>query len=375
MAAQLRQNDNERLRTSLSSHSAKALSLSADVASLRASLAAARATLATRDATVSELRGALTRAVAALPLLRDKPQEHDAHLDSLQRAYLTGSSFIDAFIVLGQQRGFAADARRVAGLCRATWDEEQLWRSFQHLPLGKWGRTALMFAAHEGNVPRIRWLHERCGAQLDARGAPAHGDAWAPVSALGFAAAAGRAPAVRALLALGAFPNSGVGEWRPSPLQIALKLRREDAALALIEGGAAVGGAEGCASPTEHASPLQLACRQFPPLFAHRLLERLHFPRPHTPANFHALSTCPLPPIFFIPISKPFPDPHPQTFNPLLILKTILNTILAMLYLSSRIHKLILINHYPPTLLLKIHFAPKVVPTSGWGYPLLATTI
>ena len=51
-------------------------------------------------------------------------------------------------------------------------------------------------------------------------------------------------------------------------------------------------------------------------------------------AHTQALSTCPLPPIFFVPISKPFPVPHPQPFNPLPILKTILNTILAMLYLS-----------------------------------------
>jgi hypothetical protein len=73
----------------------------AEVALRDREIAALKQTVAARDTTIAELRGAIER---FLSTAEDRP-ELAARCEQM-RAYLSGNSFIDAYIVLGQQRAF-----------------------------------------------------------------------------------------------------------------------------------------------------------------------------------------------------------------------------------------------------------------------------
>ena len=86
----------------------------------------------------------------------------------------TAGPFIDALIIAFQSEagrtGYAEDLRWAAGLCRATWGEEQIWAGLVHVQRGAKKRTHLMYAALTGNVARVRWLLAR-GATTELRDA------------------------------------------------------------------------------------------------------------------------------------------------------------------------------------------------------------
>jgi ankyrin repeat protein len=108
--------------------------------------------------------------------------------------------FLDALIIAFQSEadraGYAEDLRLAAGICSATWGEEQLWSGLVNVQCGERFRTHLMFAAKTGNTARVLWLLAR-GAQTelkDERG-------W---TALLWAAFNGHDGVVQALVAAGA---------------------------------------------------------------------------------------------------------------------------------------------------------------------------
>ena len=86
----------------------------------------------------------------------------------------TAGSFIDALIIAFQSEagraGYASDLRWAAGLCRATWGEEQIWAGLVHVRCGRKKRTHLMYAADMEDTARIRWLLAR-GATTELRDA------------------------------------------------------------------------------------------------------------------------------------------------------------------------------------------------------------
>ena len=84
----------------------------------------------------------------------------------------TAGPFIDALIIAflseAGRAGYAEDLRWAAGLCRATWGEEQIWAGLVHVRRGRMQRTHLMYAAWRGKVARMRWLLAR-GATTEVR--------------------------------------------------------------------------------------------------------------------------------------------------------------------------------------------------------------
>ena len=77
---------------------------------------------------------------------------------------------IDALFIVAQHDrcAWAGEIRACVSLSRAFWVEESFWAGMTRVWLGPRRRTRLMAAAAAGNVARVRWLVERCGAPVDA---------------------------------------------------------------------------------------------------------------------------------------------------------------------------------------------------------------
>ncbi len=169
-------------------------------------------------------------------------------------------------LILAAQNGFGRDVEPFLALCHETWGEEVLWDAVKDLPHGSGRRTRLMYAARAGDVTRLRWLLAR-GARAELADAAGR-------TALHWASAAGRAGAVKELLLppqlqsprrassvsvdaacgdgttplLAACRRGHAGAAREllargadaarGGLRFALADGHEDAALALLEGGA-----------------------------------------------------------------------------------------------------------------------------------------
>jgi ankyrin repeat protein len=118
------------------------------------------------------------------------------------------SLLVDSLCVAFQsergRKGYAEDLRASAGLCHATWDEEQIWNGLVHLHRGRKKRTHLMYAAYKGEVERVRWLLQR-GARLESEDAE-------HCTALGWASKFGHAVVVQELLHRGADVRGGARE-------------------------------------------------------------------------------------------------------------------------------------------------------------------
>ena len=142
--------------------------------------------------------------------------------------------FLDAVFLVAQFPGgqiaeaekccYAYDVRRCAGLCTATWAEEEFWSGLVRVLSGPYKRTRLMYAAAHGDAARVAWLLVR-GTPREAK--DVHGK-----TALYWASWKGHADAVRALLAAGA--SVGTALW------IAAASGHTDAVRALLDAGANV---------------------------------------------------------------------------------------------------------------------------------------
>ncbi len=102
-------------------------------------------------------------------------------------------------LILAAQNGFGRDVEPFLALSRETWGEEVLWDAVKDLRNGS-QRTRLMYAAHAGNVERLRWLLAR-GAGVDLR-------CHTRRTALQWASQEGHLQVVRELLAWGAAINT-----------------------------------------------------------------------------------------------------------------------------------------------------------------------
>lgn len=87
------------------------------------------------------------------------------------KALRVGDLFLSALMIAFQdetgRRGYAEDLRFAAGICRATWGEEQIWNGLARVQRGASKRTHLMYAAWKGDVDRVRWLLARGASVMD----------------------------------------------------------------------------------------------------------------------------------------------------------------------------------------------------------------
>ena len=119
-------------------------------------------------------------------------------------------SALDAIIAaIKAPDGFAEDLHGLAGLCRATWVEEQVWDGLVRVQCGVLRRTHLMYAAWKGDVARVKRLltprHARMRPAAQLELADSNGQ-----TALAWAALGGSADTVRFLLGMGARVNTAV---------------------------------------------------------------------------------------------------------------------------------------------------------------------
>jgi ankyrin repeat protein len=149
----------------------------------------------------------------------------------------TADRFLDALIIAFQSEdgrtGYAEDLRLAAGICSATWGEEQLWSGLVNVQCGERMRTRLMYAARAGNVARVLWLLAR-GAQTelkDERG-------W---TALVWAAFSGHDEVVQALVAAGADVHARAGATSITPVYASCWRGHVDVLRTLIAAGANIG--------------------------------------------------------------------------------------------------------------------------------------
>ena len=119
-------------------------------------------------------------------------------------------SALDAIIAaIKAPDGFAEDLHGLAGLCRATWVEEQVWDGLVRVQCGVLRRTHLMYAAWKGDVARVKRLltprHARMRPAAQLELADSNGQ-----TALAWAALGGSAITVRFLLGMGARVGTAV---------------------------------------------------------------------------------------------------------------------------------------------------------------------
>jgi ankyrin repeat protein len=158
-------------------------------------------------------------------------QEEDddrARLENLCLSALTA-----AFQSERGRAGFAEDLRFAAGMCRATWGEEQIWHDLARVQRGKRKRTSLMYAAMTGDVKRVRWLLT-CGAPTELMDVEGQ-------SAVYHAAGHNQVAALRELIAAGADVNSQTNITRQyTPICIASEKGYTNVLQVLIAAGADV---------------------------------------------------------------------------------------------------------------------------------------